>query len=53
MMTNVSNEPSILLLDDRLVRGAALQVIKTHEGHIASFRRTPWNHLRHAESATA
>jgi hypothetical protein len=53
MMTNIGNEPSTLRLDDRLVRGAALQVMKSHKGHISSFRRTPQHCLRRAESMTA
>src|SRR5215510_13120270 len=53
VMTNIGNEPSTLRLDDRLVRGAALQVMKAHKGHISSFRRTPRHCLRRAESMTA
>src|SRR5262245_10051223 len=53
VMTNVSNESSTLLLDERLVRGAALQVMQAHQGHISSFRRTPRSCLCRTASMTA
>jgi hypothetical protein len=53
VMTDVGNEPSTLLLDDRLVRGAALQVMKAHQRHISGLRRTSRDSLRRAGSTTA
>src|SRR6185369_9018140 len=53
VMTDVAKEPSTLLLDDRLVRRAALQVIKAHQCHISGLRRTARDGLRRAGSTTA
>jgi hypothetical protein len=52
VMTDVGKEPSTLLLDDRLVRRAALQVMKAHQHHISGLRRTSRDGLRRAGAST-
>ena len=53
VMTDVGKEPSTLLLDERLVRRAALQVMQAHQRHISGLRRTPRDCLRRAGYTTA
>src|SRR5262245_47435559 len=52
VMTDIGNKPSTLLLDDRLIRGAVLQVTKAHKCHISGLRRTSWGGLCHAVFST-